>query len=116
MVSSQTSDTINIRPGVSILSVLRHLNYKPWYAMASTLGNGWEHSMEESYDEKLARETLQFFDYRAIPSIPCKIPEEITDVRFRCNLSRVQPIAPNTVSLSGKLMKCATNRKKLRNT
>src|SRR5690348_3905126 len=27
-------ERISIRPGVSILAVLRHLNYRPWYAMA----------------------------------------------------------------------------------
>lgn len=30
---------INIRPGVSILSVLPHLNYKPWYALAEFVDN-----------------------------------------------------------------------------
>lgn len=30
---------IDIRPGVSILSVLRHLNYKPWYALAEFVDN-----------------------------------------------------------------------------
>src|SRR5690242_8585233 len=33
------TDSINIRPGVSILSVLRHLNYKPWFAMAEFVDN-----------------------------------------------------------------------------
>ncbi len=32
-------DTLNIRPGVSILSVLRHLNYRPWYALAEFVDN-----------------------------------------------------------------------------
>lgn len=32
-------DRINIRPGVSILSVLRHLNYTPWYALAEFVDN-----------------------------------------------------------------------------
>jgi len=32
-------DTVNIRPGVSILSVLRHLNYKPWFAIAEFVDN-----------------------------------------------------------------------------
>jgi len=32
-------ESINIRPGVSILSVLRHLNYKPWFAMAEFVDN-----------------------------------------------------------------------------
>jgi len=31
--------TVSIRPGVSVLSVLRHLNYKPWYALAEFVDN-----------------------------------------------------------------------------
>ena len=31
--------TVNIRPGVSILSVLRHLNYKPWFALSEFVDN-----------------------------------------------------------------------------
>jgi hypothetical protein len=30
---------INIRPGVSVLSVLRHLNYRPWFALAEFVDN-----------------------------------------------------------------------------
>src|SRR6266700_7170017 len=33
------SRRVNIRPGVGILSVLRHLNYKPWFAMAEFVDN-----------------------------------------------------------------------------
>jgi hypothetical protein len=32
-------ETVNIRPGVSILSALQHLNYKPWYALAEFVDN-----------------------------------------------------------------------------
>jgi len=32
-------ETVNIRPGVSILSVLRHLNYRPWFALAEFVDN-----------------------------------------------------------------------------
>ena len=37
----QTEDTeqINIRPGVSILSILPHVNYKPWFAVAEFVDN-----------------------------------------------------------------------------
>ncbi|HEX6534007.1 MAG TPA: ATP-binding protein [Gemmatimonadaceae bacterium] len=31
--------SVDIRPGVSVLSVLRHLNYKPWYALAEFVDN-----------------------------------------------------------------------------
>jgi len=31
--------SVNIRPGVGILSVLKHLNYKPWFALAEFVDN-----------------------------------------------------------------------------
>jgi hypothetical protein len=30
---------VNIRPGVTVLSILRHLNYRPWYALAEFVDN-----------------------------------------------------------------------------
>ncbi|WP_145500697.1 ATP-binding protein [Yersinia similis] len=37
---------IEIRPEVNILSVLRHLNYKPWYAIAEFIDNAIQSSIE----------------------------------------------------------------------
>ena len=34
--------TVDIRPGVSVLAVLRHLNYKPWYALGEFVDNAVE--------------------------------------------------------------------------
>src|SRR5689334_2788345 len=31
--------SVSIRPGVSVLSILRHLNYKPWFALAEFVDN-----------------------------------------------------------------------------
>ena len=47
MIEDKTEDssqikTVNIRPGVSMLSVLRHLNYRPWFAMAEFVDNSIE--------------------------------------------------------------------------
>lgn len=39
MSAARDVPSVNIRPGVSILSVLRHLNYKPWYAIAEFVDN-----------------------------------------------------------------------------
>ena len=36
---SQSLHKVNIRPSVSMLSVLKHLNYKPWFAMAEFVDN-----------------------------------------------------------------------------
>ena len=30
---------VNIRPGISVLSILRHLNYRPWFALAEFVDN-----------------------------------------------------------------------------
>ncbi len=39
MASTTSPSRVNIRPGVAVLSVLRHLNYKPWYALAEFVDN-----------------------------------------------------------------------------
>lgn len=39
MSTKLRSTRINIRPGVSVLSVLRHLNYRPWFALAEFVDN-----------------------------------------------------------------------------
>lgn len=57
--------TVNIRPGVSILSVLRHLNYRPWFAIAEFVDNSLESFMRH-------REELQRVDglkYRLVVAI-----------------------------------------------
>ncbi|MGO9085941.1 MAG: ATP-binding protein [Candidatus Sulfotelmatobacter sp.] len=46
-------DTVSIRPGVSILSVLRHLNYKPWYALAEFVDNSLQSYLDN--EEALQR-------------------------------------------------------------
>jgi len=46
-------ERISIRPGVSILSVLRHLNYKPWYAMAEFVDNSLQSFLD--YREELGK-------------------------------------------------------------
>jgi hypothetical protein len=44
---------VNIRPGVTILSVLQHLNYQPWYAMAEFVDNALQSFLD--YREALER-------------------------------------------------------------
>jgi hypothetical protein len=40
------SRTVNIRPGVRVLSVLRHLNYKPWFALAEFVDNALQSHLD----------------------------------------------------------------------
>lgn len=51
-MSTSPLTTVNIRPGVGILSVLRHLNYRPWFAMAEFVDNSVQSFLRN-------RETLQ---------------------------------------------------------
>ena len=39
MVNRTNSESVSIRPGVSILSVLKHLEYETWYALAEFVDN-----------------------------------------------------------------------------
>jgi hypothetical protein len=44
MSKSQSLHKVNIRPSVSVLSVLKHLNYKPWFALAEFVDNAIQSS------------------------------------------------------------------------
>jgi hypothetical protein len=35
----ESTNTVNIRPGVNILSILKHIEYDPWYALAEFVDN-----------------------------------------------------------------------------
>src|SRR5687767_332763 len=39
MASRTSAESVSIRPGVSILSVLKHLEYETWYALAEFVDN-----------------------------------------------------------------------------
>jgi Histidine kinase-, DNA gyrase B-, and HSP90-like ATPase len=48
---SDADQQVSIRPGISILSVLRHLNYRPWYALAEFVDNSLQSFLD--YREEL---------------------------------------------------------------
>lgn len=52
--------SINIRPGVTILSVLQHLNYRPWYATAEFVDN----SLQSFLDYREALEHVDGAEFR----------------------------------------------------
>src|SRR5512141_2624707 len=52
---------VNIRPGVSVLSILRHLNYKPWFALAEFVDN----SLQSSFDSKEDLSKIVGNDFKA---------------------------------------------------
>ncbi len=64
-VNMLQTETVNIRPGVSILSVLRHLNYKPWYAMAEFVDN----SIQSYLEYRNALQKLEGPEFKVIVNI-----------------------------------------------
>lgn len=52
-------ETVSIRPGVSVLSVLRHLNYRPWFALAEFIDNSIQ-SFLTNHDELCSLHGGQF--------------------------------------------------------
>ncbi len=64
-MASAPIDSINIRPGVSILSVLKHLNYKPWFALAEFVDN----SLQSYLDHKEELHQLEGSEFKLHVSI-----------------------------------------------
>ncbi|MBU1692506.1 MAG: PD-(D/E)XK motif protein [Verrucomicrobia bacterium] len=58
----------------------------------SALGASWNKAREKAFDEKLARESLAFYDAADIPRVSRAQPMGVTDIRFCSDLSRVKPI------------------------
>jgi hypothetical protein len=54
MPTKQQPTRINIRPGVTVLSVLRHLNYRPWFALAEFVDNAIQSFLD--WKDEIARQ------------------------------------------------------------
>lgn len=53
-------DRVNILPGVSVLSVLSHLNYRPWFALAEFVDNAVQSFIaHQEALENLARDDVR---------------------------------------------------------
>jgi len=81
-------------PVKSLLGALRgRLAARPELALrvesvtAQTLGRSWESAIEEPFDWERAHESLRFFESHRIPSVARELPSEVSDVRFRSDLS-----------------------------
>lgn len=54
-----------------------------------SLGSAWRQGMEERFDRELAASSLRFLEARNIPAIDAAIPQEVSEIRFRANLTAV---------------------------
>ncbi|WP_420259514.1 ATP-binding protein, partial [Enterobacter intestinihominis] len=61
---------VDIRPGISILAVLRHLNYKPWFAIGEFVDNALQSFLANC--QKNAQKTLTV-DIQIDATLPARI-------------------------------------------
>ena len=70
---------------------------------AQSLGKSFALGLEESFDLERAEESLRFFEPHVIPAVPKNLPREVTDVRFRSDLSGCVDLAVGDVRQRGGL-------------
>jgi len=75
---------VNIRPGVGILSVLRHLNYKPWFAMSEFVDN----SLQSFTRQRDALRQLHGDDFRLKVEIELDRSDELR-IKIRDNAAGI---------------------------
>lgn len=70
-----------------------NLTEKLNYIVCRTLGNSLEQSITIKFDYNLAKDSLLFYNYQDIGKIEeIYIPNEVTEVKYKSDLSSIQPI------------------------
>ncbi len=83
--------------------LLLHLNNM----VVKTLGSNWANVLDEGFDDRLARTSLQFFNANSIPSVNPELPAGVTNVRFESDLTNVVPVQVGDYRLKGGLFGAA---------
>lgn len=74
---------------------------------AELLGNHWREARGTRFDEQLARASLMFYDAAVIPKPNPDVPAEVSEVRFRADLSRVIALDVTAEATSGGIVDAA---------
>ena len=91
--SSQAGESItDLREKIQIhlgsnLDSLLHIDR----VIALTLGNAWQQASNVRFDERLAEESLTFYETSKIPSVNPDLPVGVSEVRFRSDLTEIEP-------------------------
>lgn len=64
--------------------------------IASTLGSDWKKATQDRFDADLAKKTLKYFSAEEVPTIKTELPREVSEVRFKVDLSGIEPLQPGT--------------------
>jgi hypothetical protein len=75
--------------------------------VADSLGKDWRLGLEESFDIDRAAQSLAFFEGSEVPSVNAALPAEVSEVRFRADLSRLAPAALRDLERDGGIFRAA---------
>lgn len=79
-------DRIRVRIlGDTILLAHLHRN------VTLTLASDWRQASSLKFDQRLAKKSLHIYNVSSIPSVGWPIPLDVSEVKFKANLSRTQP-------------------------
>lgn len=74
--------------------------------VAKTLGNTVEQSIRIKYDYNLANNSLKFYKHQDISKIErLSIPDRVSEVKYKSDLTDISPIDPNTIESDGELFR-----------
>ncbi len=79
------------------LGLLAHLHRN----VAITLGADWRQAISIKFDKQLAKKSIRIYDVGSIPSINWPTPLEVTEVKFKSNLSRISSQKISSLSSKG---------------
>jgi hypothetical protein len=84
---------------ISFRLKLDETRYKLNESVAKTLGSDLEKALDIFFDYGQARDSLQLYDFKTIPSIaPDAVPAEVQNVRFDSDLTSVVPIETDSLA------------------
>lgn len=101
-----TRSTVNGKSLIDLVDMINekiggdvNLISKVYALVAKILGNTLEDSLEIRYDIQIAADSLRFYKYQDIKKIdPKNIPIEVTDLKYRSDLSDIHFVNPSIVN------------------
>ena len=72
-----------------------------------SIGSGWADALEESFDWELARESIAFYAAQNVPRPNIPAPQAVFDVRFRSDLTFIEPLAHEQLQSFGGIFAAA---------
>ena len=79
------------------LRLLAHLHRN----VTITLGADWRQATSIKFDKQLAKKSIRIYDVGSIPSVNWPTPLEVTEVKFKSNLSRISSHKISSLSSEG---------------